>query len=168
MESFINLLVWTHHLKMVLLKEKIGIFLRYLKLFYFKWKFQKNLGQMLFLQFVSYSIRCHLLFFIVIFLILSYFLLYHCFLSNLICTCFVWDDRSHITKLDLKSLKYVFLDYSNLQKGTYVSLQSLIIILCLSMLHSLSLPFFFSPSPINKSQEEDDLLVYSVKQVSIP
>lgn len=32
-------------------------------------------------------------------------------------TCFVRDVRPHITKLDPKSLKYIFLGYPQLQKG---------------------------------------------------
>ena len=33
------------------------------------------------------------------------------------CTCFVRDVRSHVSKLDLKSLKCIFLGYSRVQKG---------------------------------------------------
>ena len=33
------------------------------------------------------------------------------------CTCFVLDVRSHVSKLDPKSLKYIFLGYSRVQKG---------------------------------------------------
>ena len=33
------------------------------------------------------------------------------------CTCFVRDVRPHVSKLDPKSLKYIFLGYSRVQKG---------------------------------------------------
>ena len=33
------------------------------------------------------------------------------------CTCFVRDVRPHVTKLDPKSLKCIFLGYSRVQKG---------------------------------------------------
>ena len=33
------------------------------------------------------------------------------------CTCFVWDVRPQVTKLDLKSLKCIFVGYSRVQKG---------------------------------------------------
>jgi len=32
-------------------------------------------------------------------------------------TCFVWDVRPHVTKLDPKSLKCIFLGYFHLKKG---------------------------------------------------
>ena len=33
------------------------------------------------------------------------------------CTCFVWDVRPHVFKLDSMSLKCIFLGYSRVQKG---------------------------------------------------
>ena len=33
------------------------------------------------------------------------------------CTCFVWDVRSQVSKLDPKSLKCTFVGYSRVQKG---------------------------------------------------
>ena len=33
------------------------------------------------------------------------------------CTCLVQDVRPHVSKLDPKSLKYIFLGYSRVQKG---------------------------------------------------
>ena len=33
------------------------------------------------------------------------------------CTCFVWDVRPQVTKLDLKCLKCIFVGYSHVQKG---------------------------------------------------
>ena len=55
------------------------------------------------------------------------------------CTCFVRDVRLQVSKLDLKSLKSIFVGYS-CGIGVIVSLFD--VTLCLLMLHSFRLPRF--------------------------
>ena len=70
------------------------------------------------------------------------------------CTCFVRDVRSHVSKLNPKLLKCIFLGYSRVQKG-YMWY-------CLLMLHSLILSPFSLSSPVTSQGEDDDLLVYTI------
>ena len=78
------------------------------------------------------------------------------------CTCFVWDVRLQVFKLDLKSLKCIFVGYSRIQKGYRCY--------CPTLQHyfmSIDVAFFqttpFSLLSIVTSQREDDgLLVYYV------
>ena len=58
------------------------------------------------------------------------------------CTCFVRDVRPHVSKLDPKSLKYIFLGYLKFRRGIGVIVPLFDITLCLLMLHSLKLPRF--------------------------
>ena len=67
------------------------------------------------------------------------------------CTCFVWDVRPQVSKLDPKSLKCIFLGYSRVKKGyrCYCS--------------TLRRYFVSSLSPtVMSPREDDDLLVYYV------
>ena len=78
------------------------------------------------------------------------------------CTCFVQDVRPHVSKLDPKSLKCIFLGYSRVQKGCKCYCPSL-----RRCLVSTDVTFIentpFSPNPIHTSQkEDDDLLVYTL------
>ena len=78
------------------------------------------------------------------------------------CTCFVLDVRPHVSKLDPKSLKCIFLGYSQVQKGYryYCSrLRRCLVSADVTFLESTS----FSQDPIHTSQgEDDDLLVYTL------
>ena len=91
------------------------------------------------------------------------------------CTCFVRDVRPQISKLDLKSLKCIFVRYSHVQRGYRCY--------CLTLQHffvSTNVAFFettpFSISSTVTSQgEEEDLLVYTLaspivspKHASVP
>ena len=71
------------------------------------------------------------------------------------CNCFVRDVRLHVSKLDHKSLKCIFLGYSRVQKGYRCYCPSL----C-RYLVSADVTFIentpFSPDPIHTSEEEDD------------
>ena len=78
------------------------------------------------------------------------------------CTCFVRDVCPHVTKLDPKSLKCIFLGYSRVQKGYWCYCPTL-----RRHLVSTDVTFLentpFSPNPIHTSQgEDDDLLVYTL------
>ena len=78
------------------------------------------------------------------------------------CTCFVWDVRLHVSKLDPKSLKCIFLGYSRVQKGYRCYCPSL----C-RYLVSADVTFLenapFSQDPIHTSKgEDDDLPVYTL------
>ena len=78
------------------------------------------------------------------------------------CTCFVRDDCPQVSKLDLKSLKCIFLGYSRIQKG-YTCY-------CPTLRHyfmSTDVAFFettsFSlSSTITSQREEEELLVYTL------
>ena len=78
------------------------------------------------------------------------------------CTCFVRDVRSHVSKLDPKSLKCIFLGYSRVQKGYrcyYLNLPKYLVYVDVTFLENTS----FSQDPIHTSQGEcDDLLVYTL------
>ena len=78
------------------------------------------------------------------------------------CTCFVRDVRLHVSKLDPKSFKCIFLGYSRVQKGYRCYCPSL----CKYMVFS-DVTFLentpFSSNPIHTSQgEDDDFLVYTL------
>ena len=78
------------------------------------------------------------------------------------CTCFVRNVRPHVSKLDPKSLKCIFLGYSRVLKRNRCYCPSL-----RSDLVSADVTFLentpFSPDPIHTSQGEDgDLLVYTL------
>ena len=66
------------------------------------------------------------------------------------CTCFVWDVRPHVFKLDPKSLKCIFFGYSRVQKGYRCYCPSL-----RRYLVSIDVTFIentpFSPNPIHTS-----------------
>ena len=78
------------------------------------------------------------------------------------CTCFVRDVRPHVSKLDSKSLKCIFLGYSRVQKGYRCycsSLHRYIVSSNVTFLENTP----FSPYPIHTSQgEDDDLLIYTL------
>ena len=58
------------------------------------------------------------------------------------CTCFVRDVSPQVSKLDLKSLKYIFVGYLVFKTGIGVIVPPFDVTLCLLMLHSLRRPPF--------------------------
>ena len=83
------------------------------------------------------------------------------------CTCFV-RDVPQVSKLDHKSLKYIFLSYSRVQKGYRCYCPNLH-----RYLVSADVKFFdnvpFSSPPTHASQGEvDDLLVYTIASPVAP
>ena len=84
------------------------------------------------------------------------------------CTCFVQDVRPQVSKLDHKSLKCIFLGYSQVQKGYRCYCPSL-----RRYLVSADVKFFenvpFSSPPTHTSQgEANDLLVYTIASLAAP
>ena len=83
------------------------------------------------------------------------------------CTCFVLDVRPQVSKLDPKSLKYIFVGYSHVQKGYNCYCPTL-----RRSFVSIDVAFFettsFSLSSTVTSQGEDyDLLVYTVLTLAL-
>ena len=82
------------------------------------------------------------------------------------CTCFVRDVRPHVSKLDPKSLKCIFLGYSCVQKGYRCycpSLHRYLVSVDITFLENAS----FSQDPIHTSQGEDDnLLIYTLASLA--
>ncbi|XP_062104310.1 uncharacterized protein LOC133815489 [Humulus lupulus] len=82
-------------------------------------------------------------------------------------TCFVRDVCPHFTKLDPKSLKFIFLGYSRLQKGYRCycpSLNKYLVSIDVTFLEDTP---YFPSLPIPTCQgEDDDLLVYSITSFS--
>lgn len=77
-------------------------------------------------------------------------------------SCFVRDTRPHITKLDPKSLKCVFLGYSRLQKGYKCFSPTLNrYIVSRDVTFHENIPFFPVSTPCNP-RDSDDLLVYTI------
>ena len=78
------------------------------------------------------------------------------------CTCFVRDARLHVSKPDPKSLKYIFLGYSRVQKGYRCYCPNLHMYMVSTDVTFLE-NTHFSPDLIHTSQGEDeDLLVYTL------
>ncbi|KAK3003550.1 hypothetical protein RJ639_019485 [Escallonia herrerae] len=77
-------------------------------------------------------------------------------------TCFVRDVRPHLTKLDPKALKCVFLGYSRLQKGYRCYSPDLHRYLVSTDVFSEHSPFFSSKSDSSSKGEDDDRLTYEI------
>ena len=78
------------------------------------------------------------------------------------CTSFIRDVRSHVSKLDPKSLKCIFLGYSRVQKGYRCyspSLHRYLVSVDVTFLENVP---FSSPSTHTSQGEEDNLLVYTL------
>ena len=77
------------------------------------------------------------------------------------CTCFVRDVHPHVSKLNLKSLKCIFVSYSQVQKGYRCycpNLQKYLVSVDVTFLENTP----FSQDPFHTSQREnDDFLVYT-------
>ena len=79
------------------------------------------------------------------------------------CTCFIRDVHPHVSKLDPKSLKCIFLGYSRVQKGYRCYCPSLPKYLVSVDVTFLENNTHFSQDPIHTTQgENDDLLVYTL------
>ena len=78
------------------------------------------------------------------------------------CTCYVRNVRLHVSKLDPKSLKCIFLAYSRVQKRYRCycpSLRRYLVSTDVTFLENTP----FSPNPNHTSQgEDDDLLIYTL------
>jgi hypothetical protein len=77
-------------------------------------------------------------------------------------TCFVRDVRPHVTKLDPKSLKCIFLGYFRLQKGYRCYCPSLNKYLISADVTFLKVTPYFQSSTPARQGEDDDLLVYTI------
>ncbi|KAK3034070.1 hypothetical protein RJ639_034295 [Escallonia herrerae] len=78
-------------------------------------------------------------------------------------TCFVRDVRPHLTKLDPKALKCVFLGYSRLQKGYRCYSPDLHkYLVSTDVVFSEHSPFFFSKFHSSCKGENDDWLMYEI------
>ena len=78
------------------------------------------------------------------------------------CTYFVRDVRPHVSKLDLKSLKCIFMGYSRVQKGYRCYCPTLRhYFVSTDIIFFETSPFSLS-SPITSQREGDDLLVYTI------
>jgi len=80
------------------------------------------------------------------------------------CTCFVRDVRPHVTKLDPKSLKCVFLGYSRLQKGYCCYCPDLNQYLVSTDVTFFESTRFFPVSP-SEQTEDDDWLIYTTASI---
>jgi hypothetical protein len=77
-------------------------------------------------------------------------------------TCFGWDVRPYVTKLDPKSLKCIFFGYSRLKKRYKCYCPSLNKYLVSTDVTFLEVtPYFQSSTPIRRG-EDDDMLVYII------
>lgn len=77
------------------------------------------------------------------------------------CTCFVQDVRPHVTKLDPKSLKCIFLGYSRVQKGYRCYCPNLNRCLVSADVTFMEHTPFASSSSSISTWKDDDLLIYT-------
>ena len=78
------------------------------------------------------------------------------------CTCFVQDVRPQVSKLDLKSLKCIFMRYSHVQKGNRSYCPRLRrYFVSIDVAFFETTPFSF-PSTVTRQGEKEDLLVYTL------
>ena len=166
--SFIRHLVLIHLLRIKFMKEKIDTSLKLLGLYCFKCTCQSIFGPMLFPRLVTTCILINWM----PSSVLNWDTSFQSPFPNKSlfpikprifgCTCFVWDVRLHVPKLNPKSLECIFLGYSRVQKGYRCycrSLRGYLVSADVSFLENAP----FSPSPIHTSQgEDDDLLIYTI------
>ena len=77
-------------------------------------------------------------------------------------TCFVWDVHPQVFKLDLKSLKCIFVGYSRVQKGYRCYCPTLRRYFVSTNVAFFETTPFSLPSTITSQGEEEDLLVYTL------
>ena len=78
------------------------------------------------------------------------------------CTCFIQDVCPHVSKLDPKSLKYIFFGYSRVHKGYrcyYPTLRRYFVSTDVKFFETIS---FALSSLVTSQGENDDLLVYII------
>ena len=78
------------------------------------------------------------------------------------CTCFVRDVHLHVSKLDPKSLKCIFLGYSRVPNGYrcyYPNLRRHLVSVHVTFIENVP---FSSPPTHTSQEEEDNLLVYTL------
>ena len=78
------------------------------------------------------------------------------------CTCFVRDVRPQVSKLDPKSLKYIFMGSSHVQKRYKCYCPTLRRYFVSTDVAFFETTLFFVPSTVTIPGEDDDLLVYYV------
>ena len=78
------------------------------------------------------------------------------------CTCFVWDVRPQVSKLDPKSLKCIFVGYSRVQKGYRCYCPTLRRYFVSNDVTFFETTPFSLMSTVMSLGEDDDLLVYYV------
>ena len=84
------------------------------------------------------------------------------------CICFVRDVRPQVSKLDYKSLKYIFLRYSQVQKGYQCYCPSLCRYLVFADVKFFENVHFSSPPTHTSQGEANDLLVYTIASPVAP
>ena len=77
-------------------------------------------------------------------------------------TCFVRDVRPHVSKLDLKSFKCIFVRYTRVQKGYGCYCPTLRRYFVSTDVAFFETTLFSLPSTITSPTKDDDLLVYNV------
>ena len=78
------------------------------------------------------------------------------------CTCFVRNVRLHVSKLDPKSLKCIFLGYSRVHKGYWCYCHTLRRYFVSTDITFFEATLFSLSSPVTSQGEDDDLLVYTI------
>ena len=84
------------------------------------------------------------------------------------CTCFIRNVRLHVSKLDPKSLKCIFLGYSRVHKGYRCycpTLRRYFVSIDVTFFETTS---FSLSSHITSQREDDDLLVYTITSPAPP
>ena len=84
------------------------------------------------------------------------------------CTYFVRDVRPQVSKFDHKSLKCIFLGYSQVQKGYRCYCPSLLRYMVSADVKFFENVPFSSPSTHTSQGEADDLLVYAIASLVAP
>ena len=78
------------------------------------------------------------------------------------CTCFVWDVRLQVSKLDPKSLKCIFMGYSRVKKGSRCYCPTLRCYFVSTNVTFFGTTPFSISSPIISEGKGDDLLVFAI------
>ena len=82
------------------------------------------------------------------------------------CTCFVRDVCPHVSKLDPKSLKCIFLGYSRAKKGYRCYRPTLRHYFVFTNVTFFETTLFSLSSPVTNQGKDDDLLVYTIASLA--